>query len=76
MDDSGSMGKPAGQDQLNGKPNLVAELGLEGAMKKLHSLVLQAADSVPDCRGSEMLRAMIHKEAKRLMPKKLAASAA
>lgn len=76
MDDDGSMGKPAGQDQANGKPNLVAELGLEGAMKQLHSLVLQAADSVPECRGSDMLRAMIHKEAKRLMPKKLAASAA
>ncbi|MEO0978472.1 MAG: polyprenyl synthetase family protein, partial [Pseudomonadota bacterium] len=76
MDDTGSMGKPAGQDRANGKPNLVAELGVEGALKQLHSLVLQAADSVPDCRGSDMLRAMIHKEAKRLMPKKLAASAA
>lgn len=76
LDETSSMGKPAGQDALNGKPNVVAERGVEGALKQLHSLVLKAADAVPDCRGADMLRAMIHKEAKRLMPKKLAASAA
>ncbi|WP_127596912.1 polyprenyl synthetase family protein [Nitratireductor alexandrii] len=76
MDESGSMGKPVGQDRLNGRPNLVAELGVEGALKRLLDLVDQAADNVPDCEGAGMLRAMIHKEAKRLMPAKLAASAA
>ncbi|TYC61789.1 polyprenyl synthetase family protein [Rhodobacterales bacterium] len=76
MDETASMGKPSGQDALNGRPNLVAELGVEGALKQLLALVDQAADSVPDCEGAEMLRAMIHKEAKRLMPAKLAASAA
>ncbi|GAB4515677.1 MAG: hypothetical protein Tsb0019_14610 [Roseibium sp.] len=76
MDETGSMGKPAGQDALNGRPNLVTELGVEGALKQLLALVDQAADNVPDCEGAGMLRAMIHKEAKRLMPAKLAASAA
>jgi len=76
IDETGSMGKPAGQDQANGRPNMVRERGVEGALKQLHSLVKQAADSVPDCQGSDMLRSMIHKEATRLMPKKLAASAA
>lgn len=76
MDETGSMGKPAGQDARNGRPNLVTELGVEGALKQLLALVAQAASNVPDCEGADMLRAMIHKEAKRLMPDKLAASAA
>lgn len=76
MDESGSMGKPVGQDALNGRPNLVAELGVEGALKQLLALVDQAAENVPDCQGADMLRALIHNEAKRLMPAKLAASAA
>ncbi|CTQ71912.1 polyprenyl synthetase family protein [Roseibium alexandrii] len=76
MDDTDSMGKPAGQDAENGRPNLVAELGVQGALKKLQELVETAADSIPDCEGADLLSAMIHKEAKRLMPAKLAASAA
>lgn len=76
IDETGSMGKPAGQDQRNGKPNIVAELGLTGALKQLRSLVEDAVSSVPDCRGAEQMRAMIRQEAMRLMPKRLAASAA
>jgi geranylgeranyl diphosphate synthase type II len=74
--DSGSMGKPAGQDSRNGKPNIVRSLGLQGALGHLRSLVDKAAESVPDCAGQEQFRAMIRNEATRLMPKKLAASAA
>lgn len=76
IDETGSMGKPAGQDKRNGKPNIVREIGVEGALRHLRALVDDAAASVPDCEGSDMLRAMIAKEAMRLMPKKLAASAA
>ncbi|QLF68474.1 polyprenyl synthetase family protein [Peteryoungia desertarenae] len=76
MDETGSMGKPAGQDQRNGRPNMVQERGVQEALKHLRELVEEAAASVPECEGSDMLRAMISKEAIRLMPKKLAASAA
>ncbi len=76
IDETGSMGKPAGQDTRNGKPNIVIAMGLAGALDHLRGLVDQAAASVPDCRGAEMLKGMIRKEATRLMPKKLAASAA
>jgi len=76
MDETDSMGKPAGQDAQNGRPNAVHELGLQGALKRLQDLVETAANSVPDCQGEDLLRAMIRKEAKRLMPAKLAASAA
>ena len=71
-----SMGKPAGQDTRNGKPNITASLGIEGALKHLRTMVNTAADSVPDCVGQEAFRAMIRQEATRLMPKHLAASAA
>ncbi|MGV8938188.1 MAG: polyprenyl synthetase family protein [Allorhizobium sp.] len=73
---TGSMGKPAGQDTRNGKPNITASLGVVGALKHLRALVDKAADSVPDCDGREPFRAMIRNEATRLMPKTLAASAA
>jgi geranylgeranyl diphosphate synthase type II len=73
---SGSMGKPAGQDGLNGKPNIVAAIGIAGALERLRALVETAADSVPDCAGRDAFRAMIRNEATRLMPKALAASAA
>lgn len=76
MDETGSMGKPAGQDALNGRPNLVLELGVEGALKQLHALIEQAAENIPDCQGADMLRAMIRSEAIRLMPANLSASVA
>lgn len=76
MDDSDSMGKPAGQDAQNGRPNAVAELGVQGALRRLHELVETSAASVPEVQGAELLQRMIRKEAKRLMPAALAASAA
>ncbi len=75
-DGDNAMGKPAHQDQLNGRPNIVAVRGVAGAMAHLRQLVDTAADSVPDCAGADALRGMIRNEAVRLMPKKLAASAA
>lgn len=74
--ETGSMGKPAGQDLRNGKPNIVAELGVEDTLRHLRKLVETAADNVPDCPGAESMKAMIRKEATRLMPAKLPASAA
>lgn len=69
-------GKPAGQDSRNAKPNIVASLGLDGALKRLKNLVTEAVDCVPDCQGADAFRAMIRQEATRLMPKTLATSAA
>lgn len=71
-----SMGKPAGQDGRNGKPNIVRALGVPKALQHLRTLVETAADSVPDCAGRDPFRAMILNEATRLMPKTLSVSAA
>ncbi|MFP1633788.1 polyprenyl synthetase family protein [Zhengella sp. ZM62] len=76
LGDSGSMGKPCQQDARNGKPNIIRELGVEGALRRLRGHVEEAAASVPDCRGADVLKAMILNEATRLIPKTAAASAA
>ena len=66
------LGKPAGQDSLHARPNAVAELGLDGAISRLESLLAEASDSVPECRGAVALRSLVAVQAKRLMPRKLA----
>jgi geranylgeranyl diphosphate synthase type II len=70
------IGKPCGQDAAHDRPNAVHELGLGGAVQRLQDLVGQAAASIPDCRGSDMLKQLILGEAKRLVPKSLATVAA
>ena len=64
------------QDARNGKPNIIRELGVEGALRRLRTHVEEAAASVPDCLGADVLKAMIINEATRLIPKTASASAA
>jgi len=68
------LGKPAGQDAEHARPNAVAALGLDGAVARLEALLGEASDSIPDCRGAQALRALVALQAKRLMPRKLAAA--
>jgi geranylgeranyl diphosphate synthase type II len=74
--DEGDIGKPVGRDALLGRPNSVASLGLDGAVRRLGGLVAAASDSVPDCAGAADLRALIQLEAKRLVPRKATLAAA
>ena len=46
------MGKPAGQDRVLGRPNVVHELGIAASVQHLEQLVRGAMDSVPACRGA------------------------
>ena len=68
--------KPCGQDDLNGRPNAVAEDGLDATIARLHDMVGQTVAAVPDCPGAPVLRELIAGEARRLMPKSLASHAA
>src|SRR5262249_56238186 len=70
------MGKPAGRDAALGRPSIVAEYGVAGAVKHLEDLVAGAIAAIPDCDGADELRSLILSEAQRLRPKKLAAHAA
>jgi len=70
------LGKPIGQDVKMQRPSAVRELGLHGAMARLEGLTRAAIAAIPPCPGAADLRALIALEAKRLVPKELAASAA
>jgi geranylgeranyl diphosphate synthase type II len=74
--DADEMGKPAGQDARLGRPSIVTEYGVMGAVKRLEALVGGAIEAIPDCPGAGDLRSLILSEAERLRPKKLAAHAA
>jgi geranylgeranyl diphosphate synthase type II len=61
------IGKPIGQDALNGRPNAVRELGEKGATNRLRDTIEAAIDSVPDCPGMEQLRKLIQHDASQIM---------
>jgi geranylgeranyl diphosphate synthase type II len=54
----------------------VARLGVDGAVRRLRSLVADAADSVPDCPGAGPLRALVLQMSERLVPEGLKQTAA
>jgi geranylgeranyl diphosphate synthase type II len=70
------MGKPAGQDVAHGRPNAVVQFGLAGAIARLEALAREAVEGIPECPGQAALRSVILSETRRLLPHKLAASAA
>lgn len=71
--DEDEMGKPAGQDAALGRPSAVSELGLSGALARLDQLLKEAIAAIPACPGEGDLKSLILAEAKRLVPKHLAA---
>ncbi len=70
--DPDTLGKPAGQDALHGRPSSAAELGLSGAIQHFDQLIAAASASIPACRGSAQLRTLVRLQAKRLVPVELA----
>ena len=70
------LGKPVGRDQAFERPSAVIELGIEGAVARLHALIQSAVGSIPDCRGADGLRQLVQLQVKRLVPKALDESAA
>lgn len=74
MDEVGDpalIGKPVGQDDRLDRPSAVREMGVKGATRLLKERIEAAVESVPDCRGKQGLRTMIHHEASRLLNKAL-----
>ena len=74
--DEDEIGKPVGRDLALGRPSAVIELGLDGALHRLHELVRGAIDVMPPCPNGAELRSLMLSEAKRLVPAKLAQFAA
>ena len=69
-------GKPCGQDAARSRPSAVTALGVRGAVALLERRVAEAAEAVPHCKGADGLRKLVCAQAKRLVPKTLAVSAA
>ncbi len=68
MYDTATLGKPAGQDHLHGRPNAVAALGVEGATRRLKDILGGAIQSIPACPGEAALATMVQAQAQRLTP--------
>jgi geranylgeranyl diphosphate synthase type II len=63
-----TLGKPAGQDDLHGRPNAVSALGVDGAIRRLKDILSGAIASIPSCPGEAQLAEMVRLQAERLTP--------
>jgi geranylgeranyl diphosphate synthase type II len=68
LGDREALGKPVGQDAVNGRPNAVLEYGVEGAIRRLKDILGGAISSIPSCPGEAMLAQMVRAQAERLTP--------
>lgn len=66
--DEGELGKPAGQDDLHGRPNAVSLLGVRGAVQRLDDILAGAISSIPACPGEAALAQMVRAYADRMVP--------
>lgn len=66
--DDATLGKPAGQDDLHGRPNAVAALGVQGAVKRFDDILGGAISSIPACPGEGALAQMVRAYADKLVP--------
>lgn len=66
--DESTLGKPAGQDDLHGRPNAVTELGVPGAISRLKDILGGAISSIPSCPGEAQLAALVQAYAEKLTP--------
>lgn len=55
LGDAASEGKPIGQDALLDRPNAAMQLGVDGAVEHLQSLLTEATRAIPACPGRAML---------------------
>ncbi len=66
--DEVTLGKPAGQDDLHGRPNAVAVYGVQGAIQRFDNILGGAISSIPACPGEAALAQMVRAYADRLVP--------
>lgn len=66
--DEATLGKPAGQDAAYARPSAVEELGVQGAIKRLHDILGGAIASIPSCPGEAQLASLVRVYAERMTP--------
>ncbi|MBU1187564.1 MAG: polyprenyl synthetase family protein [Gammaproteobacteria bacterium] len=65
--DPTELGKPVGRDESLGRPNAVAEYGMQGSTRKLRELIDGAIATIPACPGRARLCEVIAVESQRFM---------
>jgi geranylgeranyl diphosphate synthase type II len=70
------LGKPTGRDAALGRPNAVAQLGMESAQVRLQRLVDASIDAIPACPGAAELRTQFLQATQYLFASRLARPAA
>ncbi len=68
LNDAETLGKPAGQDGRNGRPNAVLQLGVDGAIQRLTDTLAGAIASIPSCPGEARLAQVVRAYAEKLTP--------
>ena len=66
--DAETLGKPVGQDAAHDRPSAVAELGVQGAIRRLKDILGGAIASIPACPGEAMLADMVRRYAEKMTP--------
>ena len=66
--DAETLGKPVGQDAIHARPNAVAELGVQGAIRRLKDILGGAIASIPKCPGEAVLADMVRRYAEQVTP--------
>ena len=70
-----ALGKPCHQDEHLGRPNAVAQLGVQGAARRLRDLIEAGLDSIPNCPGREQLVDLVRAQSQGFVPKGLSRAA-
>ncbi|MEK9543543.1 MAG: polyprenyl synthetase family protein, partial [Luminiphilus sp.] len=70
------IGKPTGIDVALDRPSAVRELGLDGAVKRLERCIEKGLDSIPPCKGRDLLREVVQQQSNRFFPQGVKHSAA
>ncbi len=71
-----ALGKPTGQDAVHDRPSWVSALGVPGACRRFDALMENALEAIPAVPGAIQLRALLRREAQRLLPADCAREAA
>ena len=66
--DAETLGKPVGQDATHDRPSAVAELGVQGAIRRLKDILGGAIASIPACPGEAMLADRVRRYAEMMTP--------
>lgn len=74
--DAATLGKPIGRDAALGRPNAVAELGMQRAQARLWQLVESSMDHIPACPGADELRARFELAVQQIVASRLSRPAA